>query len=240
MISPRLPAISLLDICTPRTSKIGSQALGESVQGGKLRGTMSDRGGIFAGDDPFALARRWLAEAEAHEPNDPNAIALATVDASGMPNVRMVLLKEIEADAFVFYTNYGSVKAVEIDAAGKAAFVLHWKSLRRQIRVRGLTTREEGPQADAYFASRSLKSRLGAWASAQSQPLASRAALLAEVARVTAQHGVAPKRPPFWGGFRLVPLEIEFWADGAFRLHDRFRWQRQAVAEPWAVTRLSP
>lgn len=201
---------------------------------------MSDRGGIFAGDNPFVLARTWLTEAESREPNDANAMALATVDAHGMPNVRMVLLKDIEADAFVFYTNYGSVKAVEIEAAGTAAFVLHWKSLRRQIRVRGLTSREDGPQADAYFASRSLKSRLGAWASQQSQPLESRGALLAEVARMTALHGVAPKRPPYWGGFRLQPLEVEFWADGAFRLHDRFRWQRQSVAGPWAITRLSP
>jgi pyridoxamine 5'-phosphate oxidase len=201
---------------------------------------MGDRSGIFAGDDPFAIARDWLAEAERSEPNDPDAIALATVDAAGLPNVRMVLLKEIEADAFVFYTNYESVKAQEIAAAGRAAFVLHWKSLRRQIRVRGIVSREEGPQADAYFASRSLKSRLGAWASRQSQPLASRAALMAEVARMTAQHGVAPARPPHWGGFRLRPLEVEFWADGPFRLHDRFRWQRQSVAGDWSVTRLSP
>ncbi|MBW6505739.1 MAG: pyridoxamine 5'-phosphate oxidase [Rhodobacteraceae bacterium] len=201
---------------------------------------MSDRSGIFVGDDPFAIARAWLAEAEKSEPNDPNAIALATVDAGGMPNVRMVLLKEIEAQAFVFYTNYESVKAQEIVSAGKAAFVLHWKSLRRQIRVRGEVTREDGPQADAYFASRSLKSRLGAWASRQSQPLASRGALMAEVARVTALHGVSPSRPPFWGGFRIQPIEVEFWADGPFRLHDRFRWQRQSVAAEWSVTRLSP
>ena len=201
---------------------------------------MGDRGGIFAGDDPFAIARRWLAEAEKTEPNDPNAIALATVDAAGLPNVRMVLLKEIEADAFVFYTNYDSAKGAELAASGRAAFVLHWKSLRRQIRVRGLVAREDGPQANAYFASRSLKSRLGAWASRQSQPLASRGALMAEVARVTAEHGLAPRRPPFWGGFRLSPVEIEFWADGAFRLHDRFRWQRQSVADDWAVTRLNP
>lgn len=199
-----------------------------------------DRSGVFAGDDPFAIARSWLAEAETTEPNDPNAIALATVDAEGLPNVRMVLLKEIEADAFVFYTNYGSVKAREIDAAGKAAFVLHWKSLRRQIRVRGITSREEGPQADAYYASRSLKSRLGAWASRQSAPLSSRAALMAEVAKVTAQHGPNPARPPFWGGIRITPVEIEFWADGAFRLHDRFRWTRQTPGEDWKISRLSP
>ncbi|MDE3122236.1 MAG: pyridoxamine 5'-phosphate oxidase [Paracoccaceae bacterium] len=199
-----------------------------------------DRDGIFAGDDPFAIARRWLAEAEPQELNDPNAIALATVDASGLPNARMVLLKEIEDAAFVFYTNYGSAKAQEIDATGKAAFVMHWKSLRRQVRVRGLVSREEGPQADAYFASRSLKSRLGAWASQQSRPLASRTTLLAEVAKITATKGPNPPRPPFWGGFRIQPLEIEFWADGAFRLHDRFRWRRETLEDAWEISRLNP
>ncbi len=201
---------------------------------------MTDRTGIFAGDDPFAIARDWLAEASRHEPNDPDAIALATSDETGMPNVRMVLLREIEADAFVFYTNYGSRKAQEIAVHGKAAFVLHWKSLRRQIRVRGYVEKEEGEKADRYFASRSLKSRLGAWASRQSQPLSSRAALMAEVAAVTARLGTDPPRPPFWGGFRIRPVEIEFWADGAFRLHDRFRWQREDVTSEWAITRLSP
>ena len=201
---------------------------------------MSERTGIFAGDDPFVIAQSWLTEAEASEPNDPNAIALSTVDANGLPNARMVLLKEIEANAFVFYTNYGSVKAREVEQAGKAAFVIHWKSLRRQIRVRGLVSREEGPKADEYYASRSLKSRLGAWASQQSQPLSSRSALMAEVAKVTAQHGPMPKRPPFWGGFRIEPLEIEFWADGAFRLHDRFVWQRNIPDEAWQVQRLNP
>ena len=201
---------------------------------------MSDRSGIFAGDDPFDLARAWLAEATATEPADPNAIALATVDSDGLPNVRMVLLKEIEADAFVLYTNYASRKAAEIDAAGKAAFVLHWKSLARQIRVRGAVTREDGPQADAYYRSRSLQSRLGAWASRQSQPLASRAALMAEVVRQTVRHGTDPARPPFWGGYRIRPTEIEFWADGAFRLHDRFRWTRPSPGGHWSVTRLSP
>jgi pyridoxamine 5'-phosphate oxidase len=199
-----------------------------------------DRTGIFAGDDPFAIARTWLAEAEPREPNDPNAIALATVDQAGLPNVRMVLLKDIEADAFVFYTNYTSRKGQEIEASGKAAFVLHWKSLRRQVRVRGVTEREEGPQADAYYASRSLKSRLGAWASAQSQPLASRGALMADVARITAIHGPNPARPVFWGGIRIRPLEIEFWADGAFRLHDRFRWSRSGIADKWQIERLNP
>jgi pyridoxamine 5'-phosphate oxidase len=198
------------------------------------------RGGIFAGEDPFALAQAWLAEAEATELNDPNAIALATVDADGLPNARMVLLKEIEADAFVFYTNYESPKAREIGATGKAAFVMHWKSLRRQVRARGTVTREDGPQADAYYRSRSLPSRLGAWASAQSQPLASRTALMAEVAKITVSKGIDPARPPFWGGFRITPVEIEFWADGAHRLHDRFRWTRPGPGAPWQVTRLSP
>ncbi len=226
---------------------------------------MSDRTGIFAGDDPFDIARRWLNEAAATEVNDPNAMALATVDAEGMPDVRMVLLKDIEGagslGSFVFYTNYGSAKAAQIEQSGSAAFVLHWKSLRRQIRVRGPVTREEGPPADAYFASRSLKSRLGAWASRQSTPLASRLTLMAEVARVTARLGPNPPRPPFWGGYRIRPVQIEFWADGAFRLHDRFRWtlattqplDEIAPADPagegalaptrparWTVTRLNP
>lgn len=199
-----------------------------------------DRSGIFAGSDPFAIARSWLTEAEAREPNDPNAIALATVDSDGLPNVRMVLLKEIEADAFVFYTNYGSAKGREIEGSGKAAFVLHWKSLRRQIRVRGTVTREDGPQADAYFSSRSLKSRLGAWASHQSEPLTSREALMAEAARVAVTKGPNPPRPPNWGGFRIHPVEIEFWADGAFRLHDRFRWSRIDATAAWTITRLNP
>jgi len=199
-----------------------------------------DRSGIFAGEDPFTIARAWLAEAEVQEVNDPNAIALATVDETGMPNARMVLLKSIDPDSFVFYTNYGSAKGREIESSGKVAFVLHWKSLRRQIRVRGTTEREEGPQADAYYASRSLKSRLGAWASDQSRPLSSRTALMAEVAKVTAKQGPSPKRPPFWGGIRIHPTEIEFWADGAFRLHDRFRWTRSHPAEPWQIVRLNP
>lgn len=201
---------------------------------------------LFATEDPFSLVRTWMAEAEASEPNDANAIALATVDADGLPNVRMVLLKEIESTgaadgAFVFYTNYESTKGKELAQSGKAAFCIHWKSLARQIRVRGVVEREDGPQADAYYQSRSLKSRLGAWASHQSQPLESRAALVAEVARVTAREGTNPRRPPHWGGFRLRPTVIEFWADGAFRLHDRFQWRRDGIdACDWRVTRLSP
>ena len=142
--------------------------------------------------------------------------------------------------AFVFYTNYGSAKAREIEGAGKAAFVLHWKSLHRQIRVRGVTEREDGAKADAYYASRSLKSRLGAWASDQSQPLDNRTTLMAEVAKVTATHGTNPKRPPFWGGIRIKPVEIEFWADGALRLHDRVQWRRAGLDSAWAINRLNP
>ena len=202
---------------------------------------MSGRSGKFAGDDPFQIAQGWLNEAAESEINDPNAIALSTVDSDGLPNVRMVLLKEIEANAFVFYTNYDSQKGQELDGAGKAAFVAHWKSLRRQLRVRGTISREDGPQADAYYKSRSLGSRLGAWASRQSQPLSSRAALMAEVAKVTATKGPNPARPPFWGGYRLTPVEIEFWADGDHRLHDRFRWTRMKPdADAWTVQRLHP
>lgn len=200
---------------------------------------MSSNKEIFAGDDPFEMTRTWLAAAEESEPNDPNAIALATVDPDGLPNVRMVLLKDIEDDAFVFYTNYESKKAGELDANARAAFVMHWKSLRRQIRVRGKVTREDGPKADAYYNSRSLKSRLGAWASKQSQPLSSRKALIAEVAKVTARKGTNPERPPFWGGFRITPVEIEFWADGEFRLHDRFRWTKDPNGG-WQNQRLNP
>ncbi|HKL04878.1 MAG TPA: pyridoxamine 5'-phosphate oxidase [Roseovarius sp.] len=201
---------------------------------------MTDRTGIFAGDDPFEIARDWLADATETELNDPNAMALSTVDADGLPNVRMVLLKDISDDAFWFYTNYESAKGQELHASGKAAIVLHWKSLRRQLRVRGTVTREDGPDADDYYASRSLKSRLGAWASQQSRPLSSRTALMAEVAKMTARHGTNPPRPPFWGGFKIIPNEIEFWADGAFRLHDRFVWRREHPENEWEIHRLNP
>ena len=201
---------------------------------------MADRSGIFAGDDPFVLAREWLAEASGSEINDPNAIALSTVDADGMPNARVVLLKEIEDQAFVFYTNYSSAKAAELDQAGKAAFVMHWKSLGRQVRARGIISREDGEKADAYYASRSLKSRQGAWASDQSKPLENRETLEKAIEQVIDTHGDDPARPPFWGGYRLTPLEIEFWADGDARLHNRFQWRRAAVGALWEVTRLNP
>jgi pyridoxamine 5'-phosphate oxidase len=152
----------------------------------------------------------------------------------------MVLLKEIDEDSFVFYTNYNSRKSQEIKQAGKAAFVWHSKALHRQIRVRGVVEKEDGAQADAYYNSRSLKSRLGAIASQQSQSLASRATLVAEVAKVTTKNGLNPKRPDYWGGWRIRPLEMEFWADGEFRLHDRFRWSRIGCTEDWDIQRLYP
>jgi len=181
-----------------------------------------------------------MAEARETEIADPDAVALATVDDDGLPNVRVVLLRGLEPDAFVFYTNYDSRKAQELDGAGKAAFVLHWKSLKRQIRVRGLVEREDGATADAYYAARPLGSRIGAWASQQSRPLDSRGVLETAVKTMEERHGAAPERPPFWGGFRIRPVEMEFWSDGAYRLHDRFRWVRKSVREPWHIQRLYP
>jgi pyridoxamine 5'-phosphate oxidase len=199
-----------------------------------------DRSGIFAGDNPFEIARNWLDAAQVEELNDANAMAMATVDANGLPNVRMVLLKEIEADAFIFYTNYDSKKGQELIASGKAAFVIHWKSLRRQIRVRGVVEKAEGKQADAYFDSRSPQSRVGAIASRQSQVIADRSVLQGWYDDALADSGDAPKRPAFWGGFRIRPFEIEFWADGEARLHDRFRWTRSDMDTDWSIDRLSP
>lgn len=201
---------------------------------------MVDRTGIFAGDDPFEITRAWMDEARVSELNDPDAIALASADASGMPNVRIVLLRGLEPDAFVFFTNYESVKGQELLTLGKGAFVLHWKSLRRQIRVRGLIEKEDGEVADRYYASRPLGSRIGAWASDQSKPLETRADLMAANDRESKRHGDEPVRPPFWGGIRIRPLEIEFWANGEFRLHDRFRWQRENLTDDWFITRLNP
>lgn len=196
---------------------------------------------IFAGDDPFTKAREWLAEAEAAEINDANAIALATADASGLPNVRMVLLKEIKDNGFVFYTNTESAKGSELAENMHAAFVLHWKSLHRQVRGRGQVEKVSDEQADAYYNSRAYQSRIGAWASQQSRPLKSRASLLADVAKVAAKHPLKPPRPQHWTGYRIVPSEMEFWADGEFRLHDRFRWTRtDPTSTEWTQTRLNP
>ena len=201
---------------------------------------MTDRDGIFAGDNPFQIAQSWLDEAVLTEVNDPNAMALATVDPDGMPNVRIVLLKEIEQDAFVFYTNFGSTKSQELLQSGKAAFSVHWKSLRRQIRVRGTVSLEDSAKADAYYASRPLRSRIGAWASKQSQPLPQRTVLEDRVAEFSEKLGDDPARPEFWGGFRIAPQQIEFWCEGANRLHDRFNWRLDTPEGGWKITRLYP
>lgn len=201
---------------------------------------MTDRPEIFSGDDPIALAQTWLDEAAASELNDPNAMTLATVDSSGMPNARIVLLKEIEAGAFVFFTNYGSAKGAEMKSSGKAAICLHWKSTRRQVRARGIIERIAAPQSDAYYASRPVESRLGAWASRQSEPLETRDVLVRRLNAAKAQYGDTPPRPAHWGGYRLVPLEVEFWSDQPSRLHDRFQWTRKTVSEEWKVERLYP
>ena len=195
---------------------------------------------IFFGEDPFQIFKRWFEEAIEKEINDPDAIALSTVDSAGMPNVRMVLLRQIEDASFVFYTNYGSVKSKELFSSQLAAFVWHSKSLRRQIRVRGQVEKEDGTLADLYYQSRSLKSRVGAWASIQSQPLESRSHLMDRVQYFENKYGDNPDRPPFWGGWRIKPLEIEFWADGEARLHDRFKWSRTTLNEAWEVQRLNP
>ena len=200
-----------------------------------------------AAEEPFGVFASWLREAEASEPNDPNAMALATVDAQGLPNVRMVLLKGLDAAdrgadrGFVFYSNFESAKGLELLGAGKAALLFHWKSLRRQVRVRGPVTTVSDAEADAYFATRARGSRLGAWASAQSRPLESRFALEKAVAQVTARHLVGDiPRPPHWSGFRVTPVELEFWHDRPFRLHDRLVFRRDAAGQAWTRTRLYP
>jgi len=196
---------------------------------------------IRENDDPLVLFGDWLAEAEKREPNDPNAMALATVGADGMPSQRMVLLKGYDATGFVFYTNYESRKGLQLQTHSKAALLFHWKSLRRQVRIEGPISPTTPQEADAYFATRDRGSQIGAWASEQSRPLESRFALEKRVAEFTARHliGTVP-RPPHWSGFRLKPSLIEFWQDGAFRLHDRLEYRRAAPAAAWTTRTLYP
>ena len=193
---------------------------------------------ISAGTDPFVLFQTWFDEAVTAEINDPDAIALASVNADGMPSVRMVLLRQWSEDGFLFFTNYQSRKSGELLATGKAAFCMHWKSLRKQVRVTGQVGKATAAQSDAYFNSRGRGSQIGAWASAQSQPLGSRAELMAQVEAHDKRFPDAVTRPPHWGGFCLVPEEIEFWADGEHRLHDRFRFTR--ADSGWDIQRLNP
>jgi len=201
---------------------------------------MNDREGIFAGDDPFGIARSWLQEATPLEPSDANAAALASVDGDGMPDLRIVLIKDIEDDGFVFFTNYDSRKGQEIAETGKAALNIHWKSLGRQIRVRGEIAKLAKADSDDYYNSRPLGSRIGAWASHQSEPLAQKSDLLEAVSAAEEKFGATPSRPPHWGGYKITPLEIEFWSAGEFRLHDRFRWTRLNARNNWEITRLNP
>jgi len=200
-----------------------------------------DRPLITALDDPLELFRDWLVDARASETSDANAMALATVDEGGLPDVRIVLLKDFSPDGFTFYTNYDSRKGRQLDAGGKAAINFHWKSLGRQVRIRGSVTRGETGDADAYFASRARDSQIGAWASHQSQPLPEREALMARHALLTDLYRDEDSipRPPHWGGYVLRPVEIEFWQEQAFRLHDRLAYTRTGEA-PWTHQRLNP
>lgn len=195
----------------------------------------------FACEEPFALLERWLGDARAHEINDPNAMALATVDADGLPDCRMVLLKDVSAEGLTFYSNTGSAKGQQLAARPQAALLFHWKSLRRQVRLRGPIQPVSAVEADAYFASRARESRIGAWASAQSRPLADRTELEAAVAHQTARfEGQEVPRPETWTGWRLVPVQVEFWRDRPFRLHDRLRLDRRADDGGWDRLRLYP
>jgi pyridoxamine 5'-phosphate oxidase len=205
------------------------------------RPTWLTSGDFTEADEPWRLFSAWFEEAVRREPADPNAMALATVDAEGVPNVRMVLLKGVDDRGFVFYTNRDSTKGREMDAAPRAALVFHWKSLSRQVRVRGTVEPVTEAEADAYFATRPRLAQIGAWASRQSAPLESRLAFEKAVALYTAKHIVGPvPRPSFWSGYRVVPQAIEFWHDRPFRLHDRIEFRRAGPDAPWKKTRLYP
>ena len=199
-------------------------------------------GGDFAeADEPFKLFGSWFAEAKRAEPVNPEAMALATIDGDGTPNARMVLLKGFDDRGFVFYTNLDSVKGHELAAAPKAALTFYWKSLERQVRIRGRVEAVSAEEADAYFATRSRMAQIGAWASKQSAALESRLAFEKAVARYTAKFAVgAVPRPPHWSGYRVVPQEIEFWHERPFRLHDRIVFRRDGAGAPWRKTRLYP
>lgn len=204
-------------------------------------GPPPDDAALFAEKEPFVLFERWFTEARAKEPNDPNAMALATVDAAGMPDVRMVLMKAFEDGAFVFYTNTESAKGSQLAANEKAAVCFHWKSLGRQVRARGLIEFVSDAEADAYFKSRDRGARLGAWASAQSRQLEDRLALEKRIAEYALKFGVGEvPRPPHWRGYRLTPLSFEFWRNRPFRLHDRLVFTRDAPGAAWVKSRLYP
>jgi pyridoxamine 5'-phosphate oxidase len=198
-------------------------------------------GDFTEADEPSRLFAAWFAEAKRAEPNNPDAMTLATVDADGLPNARMVLLKGFDERGFVFYTNLGSVKGHELADAPKAALTFYWKSLQRQVRARGDVEPVSAAEADAYFASRPRMAQIGAWASKQSTTLESRMAFEKAVAVYTARFAIgAVPRPPYWSGYRVVPQEIEFWQERPFRLHDRVRFRRDDLRASWHKTRLYP